>query len=383
MKVIIITLYKGSFPFIDELLYQLDKKNVEVCVFDMIDMYTVKIDNGITSIEYHIKNETFRKIFGIRFLGTALKIVFYKIYLRQVNFTCDHINIHYALPYYTRFINLFLRKAKSISAVIWGSDFYRVTDNKRDKMLPLFKGCDSILIPNTQLADSFSQFYKNGIEKKIRSVGFGIGKLDVIKEFQKETDNTVLKVSLGIPTNKRIVTVGYNGLQAQQHSMILNAIADLDHAIKERLFIVVPFGYGGDAEYKAEIINKIKSLNVDYKVFDSFISDTDIAKLRISTDLVINAQVSDGSSASLQEHFYAGNVLLVGDWLQYDHFKDIGIKFWRFNENNILEMLHSILIDFDIYEDEVCDNPELIYNLSSWNSRIEQWISVFKNELPS
>ena len=381
MKIIIITLYKGSFPFVDELLDQLNKKGVDVCVFDMVDMHTVRLVNGERIFDFHTKSTIFRKLCGIRFLGTILRSLFYKWYLNHIDFSCDHINIHYALPYYSQFIGLFKRKSKSTSVVIWGSDFNRVNNNKRNRMKHLFQNCDNILIPNTQLAAAFTKFYGVGIGEKIKSVGFGIGKLDLIKELSHAVEVNQIKFDLNIPINKLVLTIGYNGLQAQQHLLILEALSDLSKELKNRIMIIIPFGYGGDVGYKNELLNRIKELGIDYHLHDSFISDVDVAKIRICTDIAINAQITDGSSASLQEHIYSGNVLMVGDWLQYNHFSDVGVKFLIFSKENLSEMLIAVLNDFEYYKDNAKNNKDLIYNMSSWNARINQWIELFQNKL--
>jgi hypothetical protein len=81
MKVKIITLYKGSFPFIDELLVQLEKKGIDAYVFDMMEMYTLKIVNGEKHIDSHVNNTLIKKMSTIRIFGTIVKYFFTKIIL--------------------------------------------------------------------------------------------------------------------------------------------------------------------------------------------------------------------------------------------------------------------------------------------------------------
>ncbi|WP_374174034.1 hypothetical protein [Flavobacterium tructae] len=379
MKVNIVTFYKGSFPFIDELLSELEKKGIEAYVFDMIEMYTLRIVDGEKHFEYHVDNKIITKVVKLRIVGTFVRYLFYKNYFRKNDFVADHTNIHYVLPLYSMFIDYFKKKSKSVSTVVWGSDFLRVSNSKRDMMKPIFEKSDSILIPNTELAFSVGDYYN--CAAKIKSVGFGIGKLDRIKELIESDDKEKFKSDLDIPNDKLIVTVGYNGLKEQQHELILNAFENIDPKIKSNLFIILPFGYGGNAEYKKYLVNKLGKLEISYKVYDTFITDVDVSKIRICTDLVINAQISDGSSASLQEHLYAKNVLLVGEWLQYKHFSDAGIEFWKFDEQNLFNQLNYILDNFENCKKSVQNNDKVIHAMSSWNSRINQWINVFENKL--
>lgn len=380
MKVVIVTLYKGSQPFSDELADNLLQNQIEVDLFDMFDMFTLKFGDSKTK-HYHVKNKIAQRIFNLKYLGTIFRIIFYKFYFIKYPMICDHVSIHYALPFYNSFINAFRRNSNSVSVCIWGSDFYRAADKKKDKMHPLFKGCESIIIGNLKMADEFSLYYNDKFKEKIRYVGFGIGKLDLIKSYKTKLDKKVLRKNINLPENKFIITVGYNGIKEQQHLLVLDYLKNIPQELKEAIFIVIPFGYGGDRDYKNQIESRLMHLKIGYIIYDSFMSDEDLVKTRLSTDLVINAQISDASSASIQEHLFSGNVLLAGEWLPYKYFTDKGVKLWTFNYDNFFEKLMMILGNFEIYQAETEYNDEIIFNLSSWQARIDQWISVFKSDL--
>lgn len=381
MKVVFITLIKGSSPYIDEFSKLLNEKGIEVELFDMFDMYTLKIVDGKEHVNYHLKSFLIRRICEIRFLGTFLRVLFYMGYFITKPLKSDHISIHYVLPFYSFFIRSFKKNSKSVSTCIWGSDFYRISEKKRNKMKPLFDKCDSIIISNPKMAEEFSSYYKNRFLQKIKHVGFGIGKLDIIENLSVFFSKSDLKKTINLPEDKLIVTIGYNGIQAQQHLLVLEAFRNIPKEVLNKIFVVIPFGYGGDLIYKNSIISKLKILSIDHIIFDNYISDEDVAKIRICTDFVINAQTSDAASASLQEHLYSKNVLLAGEWLPYDYFLNNGIKLWSFNLISLEQKILDILKDFNYYSSQVEFNREKIYKLSSWNSRIEQWINVFQNKL--
>lgn len=381
MKVIIVTLIKGSFPFIEELSSQLNKKGIEVELFDMFDMYTLKIVDGKEHINYHLESLIIRKMCSVRFLGTIFRFFFYKWYFILKPLKCDHITIHYILPFYSFFIRSFKQNSKSVSTCIWGSDFYRISDKKRNKMKPLLNKCDSIIICNSKMTEEFSTYYKGIFLAKIINSGFGIGKLDLIENLSTIYSKSDLKKTINLPEDKLIVTIGYNGLEAQQHLLVLEAFKNIPRDVINKIFVVIPFGYGGDLIYKQSIKNKLKILSIDHVIFDDFLSNVDVAKIRICSDFVINAQTSDAASASLQEHLYSKNVLLAGEWLPYDYFLNNGIKLWSFNLVNLEQKILHILENFNYYSSQVELNREKIYKLSSWSSRIEQWINVFQNKL--
>ncbi|URC13111.1 hypothetical protein [Flavobacterium sp. B183] len=381
MKIIIVTLIKGSFPFVEELKDELIKKGNVVEIFDMFDMYTLKIENNSTQIKYHLQSSFLRKLCGIRFFGAIIRLFFYKIYLIFKPLKCDHITIHYVLPFYSFFIDAFKKKSSSVSACVWGSDFYRISEKKRNKMKKIFYKCDSIVIGNLEMGKEFSNFYGENISKKVRNVAFGIKKIDIIKDFKEKYSTKFIKSSINFPLNKLIVTIGYNGLFAQQHLLILRSLEKLSDEIKNNLFLVVPFGYGGDLKYKNILIDKLDSLNIEYIIFDHFITDDEVAKIRIGTDLVINAQISDAASASIQEHLYSENVVLAGEWLPYGYFLNKGIHLWTFKESELTEEIEKIIGNFSKYLEEVRFNSERVHNLSSWMLKIDEWINVFENKL--
>lgn len=379
MKVIIVTRINGSFPFVNELSLELRKKEIEVEIFDMFEMYTLKFINNNEQIYYHLNNQILRKISTIRIFGTIFRYFYYKLFLLFNPLKCDHISIHYVLPFYSFFIKSFKKNTTSLSCCIWGSDFYRVNKNDRIRMLTLFEKSDSIILCNKEMSNEFAKYYKNMFNNKIVNSGFGISKLDLINNLSNSFLKNELKNELGFPIDKLLITIGYNGIPAQQHLYVLESIFKIPSHLLTNIFIIIPFGYGGDETYKNLIINKIQELGVGYKLIESFISDEDVAKIRICTDFVINAQTTDAASASLQEHLYCGNVLLAGNWLPYNYFTENGITFWSFKKDELVEKITDILVNFPFYSSQVKSNSESIYKLSSWNFRIVQWVNVFKS----
>lgn len=381
MKVTIVTLYKGSFPFVNELMDNLTSVGVDNEVFDMFEMCTVKFENQQQVKSYHTENAGLRKFFNKGIPGKISKLLFYKFYLLFKPVKADHISVQYVLPFYSFFIKSFKKSSTSLSAFVWGSDFYRISNEKRNSLSSLFEECDSILMGNSKMAEEFSAYYDQKFSEKIKEANFGIAKLDSIKNLVDVSGKALSKKELHLPDGKKIITIGYNGLEAQQHLLILNQIENLSQKYRADLFLVIPFGYGGNLEYKNELKRKLDSMNIEYRIFDSFLSDMEVTYLRIATDLAINAQVSDAASASIQEHLCAKNVVLTGDWLPYDFFLEKGIKFWSFNESDFLNKLSDILDNFEFYATQVKDNHEKIFQLSSWNARLGGLVKIFENRL--
>jgi hypothetical protein len=380
MRILIVAYIKGSFPFIPELVEQLKLKNIDVIQIDLFEMYSILDVRDKPEVIHHIKNVHLRYFFKIPLLKNALRYVFYNFYYLGKLPEFDHVSIHSAKSYYIKFLKKFKTISKSMSVCIWGSDFYRITTKERIRLYPIFNYSDSIVIGNPEMALDFGSFYDNKYRNKLRICGFGIGKLNLISNLEINFTKEELKLKIGLPLYKVILTIGYNGSTAQQHLLVLKEIKALSRDILDSIVLVIPFGYGGSSVYKQEIVSFLDNLSVDYVIFDEFLSDEKVASLRICSDIVVNCQISDAASASLQEHLYAKNVLLVGEWLPYEYFSDRNVSFWTFNSGNLRKNIEKMLLDLEFYKNKAVDNKNRIDELSNWRFRIDEWISVFNNE---
>jgi len=209
---------------------------------------------------------------------------------------------------------------------------------------------------------------------------FGNSIFDIIKKLDNPGIEDDYRKELGIPADKMTLTCGYNGSKGQQHLKILEAIMKLDPSLRKNIFLLLPMTYGTTAEYLREIIGQINKTGLPYRIFTTLMNANEVAKLRISTDIVVNIQTTDAFSASLQEHIMAGNILIVGEWLPYDYLKENDIYHFKTNLDDLPEKLSMCLATIDLHKQMAEKNKEKIYNFSSWNNTIKDWISIY-NEL--
>ncbi|UYQ92426.1 hypothetical protein MKQ68_20290 [Chitinophaga horti] len=225
----------------------------------------------------------------------------------------------------------------------------------------------------------FNEYY-GSYANKILLVGFGIKKLDTLKEMKARLTADNAKVALGMPPDRIVITCGYNAREEQQHLYIIKNLEKLPASIKGRIFLAFPFGYGGSAEYKASIEQALNAGTIGFKIFDYFLTDEEVCYIRIASDVVINAQKTDALSASLQEHIFCGSILFAGSWLPYDTFLNIGAKFWYFDEDKLAQLLTDCFENYETFKSSAAANAEKIYNLSSWGIRHSQWLNLYKEK---
>ena len=112
----------------------------------------------------------------------------------------------------------------------------------------------------------------------------------------------------------------------------------------------------------------------------SHLSNVDVAKLRIETDIAINIQQTDAFSGSLQEHLFAGNILLVGDWLPYDILDENHVFYKKSSLTDLSDQIKDCIVNYDKYKKMTCGNQDKMHNISSWRVAAKR-ISVIYDDM--
>jgi hypothetical protein len=96
-----------------------------------------------------------------------------------------------------------------------------------------------------------------------------------------------------------------------------------------------------------------------------------IARLRLATDIFINAQMSDGLSASVLEALYAGAILLNASWLSYREYLEWGLSLLSFSRfEDIPKLVTSV---FSKAGKEESPSRAVLREKMSWNQCQEAW----------
>ncbi len=369
MKVLLVTSsYKNSWPFLPELREALLKERVTVHVLDVSNLILLNERGNIASNPLLAKLNTVRG--GHRFIRYTANY-----FIRKTVGNYDAINIHNLEYLYLFLIDELKKHSKNVSVSLWGSDFYRASDVRIKSYLPLFEKLNFICFGNEYTKSDFDERIP-GFGTKHKIAKFGIGKFDVLNSLLPNRDK--IKSELGIPPDKITVVIGYNAYPAQQHFYLLRQISQLDDNIKKDIFLLLPLTYGGNKNYKAKIIKEVKKTGCNYKVFTHFTSDEYIAKLRVIGDIVLNAQISDSFSASLQEHILCNAVLIAGVWLPYQVMTDLGLMYCPVALDGFGKKLQEVVENYELYKEEVKNNNSKLYRIGTWGNRIEGWIDLYK-----
>jgi glycosyltransferase involved in cell wall biosynthesis len=111
-------------------------------------------------------------------------------------------------------------------------------------------------------------------------------------------------------------------------------------------------------------------------------NDREVAFLRLSSDIMIQVQNTDSFSSSMREHLYAGNVVITGDWLPYETLDKKGCFMLKVSDVDLVgEKLVYAINNLDSLKKRCQGNPEIIWELSSWENNIDSWCNLYDEVL--
>ena len=268
-------------------------------------------------------------------------------------------------------------KAKGVTYDITplGSDILRSSRELLDEQAEGFDGCRYIKAPGN-LQEAISKAYGGRYDGKMKTVFWGQGDFETIDSV-KHGAVQAFRNGLHLRDGDITVCCGYNAFRAQQHIRILEALATLPEELKRRVSVLLPMTYPSDSAYVAEVKTVADKAGLRHKIFDSYMTAEDVAALRLTSDVVVNMQITDAFSGSLQGHLYAGGVLVIGDWLKYPMLDDIGAYYVTTNFDALAEELRNVLTDLPEYKRRCEDNRDKLAGLTSWRAVTPAWAETY------
>lgn len=260
---------------------------------------------------------------------------------------------------------------------LWGSDILRVDNNMLNQMKYGFDHCEYIKGID-KLLDKVSDNYSHAYDNKLLVAYFGDAMCDVIDNIDSSTVNKLNLKLFERVKGRIIVTCGYNAMPAQQHEMIIEALNQLSSEQKQQIYLVFPMTYEKSEKYLDKINYLLEKTGIDYLILDKFLSEEELATVRLKTSIVVNTQTTDALAAALVQHLYCGNVLIVGEWLEYKPFDSRDIYYIKTNSENLAKTISEVIDDFPKFKTQTSGNHDKLLDIASWNSTIYQWIKAYK-----
>lgn len=349
--------------------------------------------NEIEADSFNIKNLKYncvhqkRNGIALRFLSVLAHIpkvrgLLLKLFLERIMISLalqyDIIDIHAFGSVYEKIIPQLIHASKKVKITIWGSEFYRASSERIERKRSVFGMVDAIGVASERMKSDFLEEYPE-CEPKMKMSHFGISLFEDIRELDSENKHQLYRKEFAVPADRMVITCGYNGARGQQHVKILDTISQLSAVHKNRIFLLVPMTYGAEKKYLNEVKTCLVSTGIPYTLLTSSLNNTEIAKSRVITDIAVNIQITDARSASIQEHIFAGNVLIAGEWLPYEYMKESGIYFIETSKDDLLVKIEHCLESFDVYKQRTANNQKIIDGIASWENSIKKWVEIYND----
>ncbi len=289
----------------------------------------------------------------------------------------DCVDLHSFMDYYKNIVFNCIKNGHQYDITVWGSDVLRASeDNFKDREIGYehsrhIKGFDKLL-------DVISFHYAHKYDGKMIPAYLGNSSFPIIDDVSEE-ERLLLSKKMGIYYPDMIlVTCGYNASPSQQHSIIINALSRLSSADKERIHVILPMTYDKSEPYFSNTVSLLNKVNVGYTVLDYFLSERELAVLRIQSQVMVDVQSTDSFNGALRETLYSENVTLIADWLEYPPYDREKVYYISINESNLTSTLHSIIKNFDEYKHKCIGNKDKLKHLVSWEYCIKPWVDSYK-----
>ena len=314
---------------------------------------------------------------GNRFKTLYIYYLQIKAVLNSGNY--DIINLHY-VDEFNAFLCILLKRIQKSKLILsyWGSDLLRISTSTLKRTGLLIKKSDFITFDNEDLKMKFNGLYSWSYKKKNEVVFLGLPILNIIDKKMKSYNENLFRERWNIPLNKKVIAIGYNAIPEQQHLEVIKCINNLSEKEKENIFLLFQMTYGRDEEYCLQVKKCAEATGCQFLFLENFLTDEEVAEIRIITDIYINAQKTDAFSGSVCENLFSETVLVNAKWLRYKEFDKAKFKFIEFSDWMDLEdKLNKALNE----NGDLSSNSELIWSMRAWESCAPKWEEVYREVL--
>lgn len=342
-----------------DIYMQLSLKDIEN-VKDLINRHNIKVINT------YERGSKF--IFKFGFLGNRLRNFLNMIELIK-NKPFDFIHIQYVTLYSLICCALSKSKDSKCYASFWGSDILRESKKNLRKKYKYLSMMNCVSADGIILKNVINKIYPK-MKTKFELIPYGVSLIDYIDKYSK--DRLKCKDYFKFPQSKKVIAIGYNAKKEQQQDKVIDSLSKMNN--KKSFFLVFQMTYGNitDESYIPKLKEKIKKSGFEYKIFNNYLSMDDLAKLRVATDVFINAQTTDAFANSFIENIYSKTMILNAKWLHYPELDIFPLYVKEFSDFSEIPLLLEQTID----DDKMEWNIQCIKN-RTWDNCRNKWAEVY------
>lgn len=351
--------------------------NKEGYQIDLLDMWTYTLDKQTTNEKITIFKKGLLDKFPVFILFKRLLAAL--ILLGKLEKSYDVIHIFNIKRQNFWMVPKLRKLTRKLIISVYGGTTYKLL-TKRILFSRVFKYIDNFTLANPYMMEEFLAVYGEKYRERTKVIPLPVAFLDVIDEVMAKESREESRQKLGIDEDKITIVPTIVASTSEPHIDNFKAIlkAKLN---PEKVFFVFQLTYGQSEEYKLEVIKFINEnfKNFKYKIFDKFLSYEDLARLRISSDVLTYIQHYDQLSSGMLETFYTGGTVITGSWMPYQILKDLGIDFYEINNiEELPETLNNVIKNLDEIKNRNRKHHSILYKEYNINSVINKWINLYK-----
>jgi len=370
----------GKHQYIQNFAIWLRKKwgaNIEIDILTHVKIESSDKENGIyNSVFYFDLYPSF--LFKIPKLGELIRVLgWYSLQYRQIKKDYDICHIHYLHHFLFYGINYLKKRCKKTVITIWGNDFNGVIGKREKNVYYLLNKSDMVTLSNPTMKKEIED-NSDWEGKEIYLTKYGLSPLDELKRLNNVT-RAQAKSYFGIDSEKIIITCGYSNRSEHKQLALIDEIEKLPANIKNNLCVFFPMTYGNEFNNLELVKTKLETSSFKYKVYESYLSDIEVAYLRFASDIFIHIVDFDQLSGSMREYLYTKNIVITGSWLPYESLKAKGIYFETIDyPTEIGDRLESIIRNLNDFTEALTNNQKIIKETESWEDVIRYWIKIYQ-----
>lgn len=311
----------------------------------------------------------------------ALKKYIYNKYIVVEYF--DVVHFHFCTRSNLEYLH-FIGKESKVICSFWGSDLWRAS-NIRDNyyVSKALNNANIITAQTPEMALALKAKYGIHLSDKIKDVRFTISTAiyDAINIYRNDVQALQeFRQQYNLLPEKLVVALGHNAFQENNHLQLIEAMSTLPMEFKNKVIFVLHLSYGRVEDYLKILKHQMKNaIDLEFKIIEDFMNPEEIAKLRLVTDVMIHAPISDALSGTMTEVLYAGNKVVTGGWLSFGILRRNGIYFDEFEKFDQLSIkLVEVLanVKLDLHQRET--NKRQIESFLFPDKTSNDWITLFK-----
>lgn len=261
-----------------------------------------------------------------------------------------------------------------------GSDLLRANRVKRKINKRVLKKCPCAVVTVKQMREYISSNYGEEAANKTKVLHFGVSNLDYLDAVTNGFTKEQCRERFGMPKDKTVIFVGYNGNPAHKHLQIIEELNKLPQEVKDGLYLACHCSYALQDSYRAELEKAIEASSIECGLFFDFLEGSDMMQFRNCGDIFLNLQPTDALSASMLENMALGNIAVKGDWLAYDELDDLDAYILSVPSIEALpDLIREILPKMEDYKTKCASNGRIIYDFLSWNGIREKWRDIISD----